>query len=73
MDEVGEAVTMSDWTNAYETMKKDLDLDNDAIGVFAVNLKFNMDDFQNTATEALTGGGDDKKCDLGRGLIMPQA
>lgn len=55
---------MADWTNAYEAMKSDLDLDNDAIGVFAVNLKFNLDDFQNTATEALTGGGDDKKCDL---------
>jgi len=45
-------------------MKNDLDLDNDAIGVFAVNLKFNLDDFQTTASEALTGGGDDKKCDL---------
>ncbi|OAN83002.1 hypothetical protein A8B81_08175 [Sulfitobacter pontiacus] len=55
---------MSDWKNAYEAMKKDLDLDDDAIGVFAVNLKFNLDDFKNTASEALTGGGDDKKCDL---------
>tara|TARA_R110002051_G_scaffold99127_1_gene169502 strand:+ start:2357 stop:4108 length:1752 start_codon:yes stop_codon:yes gene_type:complete len=55
---------MADWNNAYEAMKKDLNLDNDAIGVFAVNLKFNLDDFQSTATEALTGGGDDKKCDL---------
>ncbi|WP_299400653.1 AIPR family protein [uncultured Roseobacter sp.] len=55
---------MADWTSAYEAMKGDLNLDNDAIGVFAVNLKFNLDDFQATATEALTGGGDDKKCDL---------
>jgi hypothetical protein len=55
---------MADWTNAYDAMKKDLNLDNDAIGVFAVNLRFNLDDFQSTATEALTGGGDDKKCDL---------
>ncbi len=55
---------LADWTNAYDAMKKDLNLDNDAIGVFAVNLRFNLDDFQSTATEALTGGGDDKKCDL---------
>jgi len=55
---------LADWTNAYAIMKEELGLDNDAIGVFAVNLKFNLDDFQSTAIEALTGGGDDKKCDL---------
>lgn len=39
-------------------------LTDDAIGVFAINLRFGLDDLQTIASEAIKGGGDDKKCDV---------
>src|SRR5215468_8745523 len=45
-------------------MKANYCLTDDAIGVFAINLRFNLDDIQTIASEAITGGGDDKKCDV---------
>ncbi|WP_158271277.1 AIPR family protein [Nocardia sp. MDA0666] len=53
-----------DWLNAFRTMQDDHSLTDDAIGVFAINLRFGVDDIQSVATEAITGGGDDKKCDV---------
>jgi hypothetical protein len=52
------------WQNAFNVMKTNYSLTDDAIGVFAINLKFNLDDIQTIASEAITGGGDDKKCDV---------
>jgi hypothetical protein len=52
------------WRNAFNVMKTNYSLTDDAIGVFAINLKFNLDDIQTIASEAITGGGDDKKCDV---------
>lgn len=52
------------WQNAFKVMKTNYSLTDDAIGVFAINLKFNLDDIQTIASEAITGGGDDKKCDV---------
>ena len=60
MDQVIEA----GWRNAFEVMKTNYSLTDDAIGVFAINLRFNLDDIQTIVSEAITGGGDDKKCDV---------
>jgi AIPR protein len=56
--------TESGWQNAFRVMKSNFALNDDAIGVFAINLRFNLDEIQTIATEAITGGGDDKKCDV---------
>src|SRR5215471_19314784 len=60
MDQVIE----SGWLSAFNVMKANYALTDDAIGVFAINLRFNLDDIQTIASEAITGGGDDKKCDV---------
>jgi AIPR protein len=60
MDQVIE----SGWLSAFNVMKANYGLTDDAIGVFAINLRFNLDDIQTIASEAITGGGDDKKCDV---------
>src|ERR1700682_3083050 len=52
------------WQNAFNIMKTNYSLTDDAIGVFAINLRFNLDDIQTIVSEAITGGGDDKKCDV---------
>ena len=58
-------VAESGWLNAAGVMKANLLMTDDSIGVFAINLRFNLDDIQKTICEqAITGGGDDKKCDV---------
>jgi hypothetical protein len=54
----------ADWQAAFSAMKDNYTLTDDAVGVFAINLRFNLDDIQTIATEAITGGGNDKKCDV---------
>jgi hypothetical protein len=56
--------TGATWHNAFNVMKTNNSLSDDAIGIFAINLRFNLDDIQTIASEAITGGGDDKKCDV---------
>jgi AIPR protein len=55
---------VADWQSAFSVMKANFSLTDDATGIFAINLRFNLDDIQTIATEAITGGGDDKKCDV---------
>jgi hypothetical protein len=57
-------VVETGWQNAFNVMKTNYSLTDDAVGVFAINLRFNLDDIQTIVTEAITGGGDDKKCDV---------
>ncbi len=52
------------WQQALKEYISDLKLTSDGIGLFVLQLKFNVDDITNIASEAITGGGDDKKCDL---------
>ncbi len=52
------------WQVAYEMTKANFALDDDAIGVFAIQLRFNLDDIKTIAAEAITGGGNDRKCDV---------
>lgn len=54
----------ADWQTVLETLKKDLDLPEEAIGLLALQLKFRLEDIQAIAADAVTGGGDDKKCDI---------
>jgi hypothetical protein len=60
MDQVAEV----GWQNAFNVMKANYSLTDDAVGIFAINLRFNLDDIQTIVSEAITGGGDDKKCDV---------
>lgn len=53
-----------DWKQALATLKNDLSLPEEAIGLLALQLKFRLEDIQSVAAEAVTGGGDDKKCDI---------
>jgi hypothetical protein len=57
-------VITTGWQNAFNIMKENYSLTDDAIGIFAINLRFNLDDIQTIVSEAITGGGDDKKCDV---------
>ncbi|MGU3406787.1 AIPR family protein [Methylobacterium brachiatum] len=52
------------WYGAFNSFRTDLQLTDDAIALFALQLKFSIEDIQTVASESLTGGGDDKKCDL---------
>lgn len=52
------------WKNAFKVMKDNYSLTDELLGVFAINLRFNLDDIQTIASEALVGRSDDKKCDL---------
>lgn len=54
----------SGWENAFSVMREDYALTDDSIGVFALNLRFGLADIRTIASEAITGGGDDKKCDV---------
>lgn len=52
------------WESAFNVMRENYTLSDDSIGVFALNLRFGLDDVRTIASEAITGGGDDKKCDV---------
>lgn len=52
------------WQAAYKTTKANFGLDDDSIGIFAIQLRFNLDDIKTIAAEAITGGGNDRKCDV---------
>lgn len=54
----------AEWVQAFSSMQQRYSLTDDGIGIFAINLRFDLDDIETIASEAMTGGGDDKKCDL---------
>ncbi|MBM2709874.1 AIPR family protein [Mesorhizobium caraganae] len=58
------ANSSTDWEEVLATLKADLNLPDDAIGLLALKLKFRLEDMQSVAAESITGGGDDKKCDI---------
>lgn len=57
-------MTNPDWVVAYEASRDQFGLTDDAIGAFAVQLRFNLDDLKELAAESIVGGGEDKKCDV---------
>lgn len=55
---------MSTWKQAYES-REDLKIYNDnGLALFALALRFRIDDIDSVAAESITDGHDDKKCDL---------
>jgi hypothetical protein len=52
------------WENAYATRFAKSKFGDDAIGLFALGLQFGIDDLDSIGAEIVTGGGNDKKCDL---------
>jgi AIPR protein len=63
-DSTTRAFAYASWREALQSYISDSGLTNDGIGLFALQLKFGVDDLKNIAGEILTGGGDDKKCDV---------
>lgn len=54
----------ADWEKVLDVLKNDLNLPDDAIGLLALQLKFRLEDIKTVAAESITGGGNDKKCDI---------
>ena len=52
------------WIGCFESRKDLHKFKEDALLLFALALRFNIDDFSNLVSTALTEGGDDKKADL---------
>lgn len=52
------------WEEAYTTRFGQSKFGDDAIGLFALGLQFAFDDLDTLGNEIVTGGNDDKKCDL---------
>src|SRR5690606_15734171 len=52
------------WVSAFEA-RTDLDgYGSAALGLFALALRYNLEDLETVAAESLTEGGNDKKCDI---------
>ncbi|WP_082711517.1 AIPR family protein [Methylobacterium indicum] len=58
------AVKTNNWESAFKIMRDNYELTDDSIGIFALTLRFGLDDIRTVALESITGGGDDKKCDV---------
>ena len=52
------------WEAAYDARFAQSQFGDDAIGLFALGLQFNLDDLDSIGAESILGGGNDKKCDL---------
>jgi len=55
---------MSTWEAALEAHPDLQRFGDNAVGLFALALRFRIDDIESTAANCLTDGSDDKKCDL---------
>lgn len=55
---------MENWEQAL-AVRDDLEIYGDnALGLFALALRYQIDDLHSVAAEAITDGSDDKKCDI---------
>lgn len=52
------------WLAGYEAFSDAYQLPDDGLGLYAIRLRFGLDDPRVAAAEAITGGSDDKKCDV---------
>jgi hypothetical protein len=52
------------WYEAYTARFSDSSFGSDAIGLFALGLVYGIEDLDSLGAEIITGGGNDKKCDL---------
>jgi AIPR protein len=52
------------WLAAFQARTDLLKYGDNALGLFALGVRFNLDDLDTIAADAITDGADDKKCDL---------
>jgi hypothetical protein len=52
------------WEDAFKARFTGSSFGSDAIGLFALGLQFNIDDLEAVGAESVTGGNNDKKCDI---------
>ncbi len=57
-------MTMARWKTALKARTDLARFDDNAVGLFALAIRFGLDDLESVATESLTDGSDDKKCDI---------
>lgn len=55
---------MSTWKSAYESLDDLTDYGDNKLGLFALGLKFGLDDLASAGVDAITDGPDDKKLDM---------
>ena len=55
---------MSSWQQAYENRSDLAQYGDNSIGLFALALRFGLEDLDTVAANSLTDGSDDKKCDI---------
>lgn len=55
---------MSTWETSFKARTDLLSHGDTAIGLFALQLKFSLDDIDSVAADSITEGNDDKKCDI---------
>ena len=55
---------MNEWGAAFDARDDLKKYKSASIGLFALQLKFGIEDIHSVAADAITDGGDDKKCDI---------
>jgi hypothetical protein len=55
---------MSNWKSAYESLTELFEYNDNALGLFALGLKFGLDDLASIGVDAITDGSHDKKIDM---------
>lgn len=55
---------MSTWKTAYESLEELSEYNDNALGLFALGLRFGLDDLASIGVDAVTDGSDDKKLDI---------
>lgn len=55
---------MNTWKEAYETRSDLSQYDDNGLALFALALRFGLEDLDSVASDAITDGNNDKKCDM---------
>ncbi len=55
---------MNTWEAAYSALEDLSDYKENALGLFALGLRFGLDDLSSIGVDAVTDGSDDKKLDI---------
>ncbi|HAW2062915.1 TPA: AIPR family protein, partial [Escherichia coli] len=55
---------MNTWEAAYSALEDLSDYKDNALGLFALGLRFGLDDLSSIGVDAVTDGSDDKKLDI---------
>lgn len=55
---------MDTWKSAYDGLEELSDYKDNALGLFALGLRFGLDDLSSIGVDAVTDGSDDKKLDI---------